>query len=171
MYVGLKKRKHYRQESELDNVRVRGDVHRLITLQLSVCFQRSIDHTYIVCRDRLRHVREDGRIERFVTVEIDSRVVRTMKEASEDQHHAAAKQQAARRAAIREQSILHLSCRWGPKMLHETQEKSESGKDYQQSAEVRKNAGPANRLQRAMFEANVVNEKNACREQHPSGKK
>src|ERR1700694_2006918 len=104
----------------------------------------------IVRCSRLCHLREDGSIERFMTVEIDSRVIRAVQETSEDQHRAAAKQQASRRAAIREQSILHLSWRWGPKMLHETQKKSQSCKDHQQPTEVRKNAGPSNRLQRAV---------------------
>ena len=56
-------------------------------------------------------------------------------------------------------------------MIHQAQQKPESRKDDQQSTEVRKNAGPANRLQRAICEANVVNEKNTYRQQRPSGKK
>src|ERR1700739_2553063 len=122
-----------------------------------------------MCRGRLRHFREDRRIERFMTVEIDARVICAVQETSEDQHHASGKQQAARRAAVREQPILYMRWRMGPKMPHQTQEKSESGKNYQQSKKVRKDAGPANRLQRAIRETDVVNQKDAYWQQHPSG--
>ena len=53
-------------------------------------------------------------------------------------------------------------------MIHETQEKSESGKDYQQSTKVRKNAGPPNRLQRAIREPDIVNQKDTYRQQRRS---
>src|SRR6266850_4146783 len=100
-----------------------------------------------------------------MTIEIDGCVIRAMQETGEDQHHAAAKQQATRRAAVREQPILHMRWHTGPKMIHQTQEKTESGKDHQQSTQVRKNTGPADRLQRAICETDVVNEKNAYRQQ------
>ena len=159
--VWLKEREQHREETEFNDVRVRGNLDGFVALKLAIGFEGTVDHSCIVCGGCGRHVRENGRIESFVTIEINAGVIGAMQKTGEDHYQTGGKQYPSWPIAIQEKGVLDGQRHLRSKILCQAEEKTKSGDKHEQSAEVGKDAGPADGLQRTVGEADVMDEKDS----------
>jgi hypothetical protein len=159
--VRLKKGEQHREKTKFNDVRVRGNLDGFVALKLAIRFERSVDYPCIVCGGSGGHVRKNGRVESFVTIEINASVIGAMQKTGENHGQAAGKQYPSWPTAIQEKLVLHGQRNLRAKIFCQAEEKPKSGEENEQSAEVGNDAGPADGMQGTVGKADVMDEKNS----------
>src|SRR5260370_38145889 len=145
-------------QAELDNVSVRGDIHRLFALQLTVGGQPALNSCGILLRSAHADLRKNGIVKRLVTIEVNSGVIAAVQEPQHHQKHTTRQQQLPGKTRNGKGMVLNGSALPREKALPKPIEIASQGNDYKQAAEIGEDAAPSQQFKWTVSQPNIFNQ-------------
>src|SRR4029077_11878357 len=105
LHIRFKKCEQHGKQSELDDVSVRRNLHRLAPVEWAIIGQRLVDPSLIMCGGRRIQLRKNGVVGCFMMVKVAAGIEGAMNEASKYKHHASGKQPPRWCASVAEKAV------------------------------------------------------------------